>query len=152
MANTPFLNLVKPADTDQALVSVINSNSDKIDEGYGALSDKIETDTGYQYIKTDGNDSYIMYRKIGKTVMMYALHKISSAEIGAWSNYFFTNNLPQSIRPAMDIIVPMVHDRSGSEGCAFCVNNNGNAYISGRYTGASSSNDILQATVSYIVP
>lgn len=41
MANTPNLDLVKPAGTDHALVSVINSNSDKIDAGYGTLSEQI---------------------------------------------------------------------------------------------------------------
>ena len=43
MANTPNLDLVKPAGTDQALISVINSNSDKIDTGFGSLSDQIGT-------------------------------------------------------------------------------------------------------------
>ena len=43
MANTPNLDLVKPAGTDHALVSVINSNSDKIDAGYGTLSEQIAT-------------------------------------------------------------------------------------------------------------
>ncbi len=43
MANTPNLDLVKPAGTDKALVSVINSNSDKIDAGFGSLSDQIGT-------------------------------------------------------------------------------------------------------------
>lgn len=43
MANTPNLDLVKPAGTDHALVSVINSNSDKIDGGFGTLSEQIAT-------------------------------------------------------------------------------------------------------------
>lgn len=43
MANTPNLDLVKPAGTDQALISVLNSNSDKIDAGFGSLSDQITT-------------------------------------------------------------------------------------------------------------
>ena len=43
MANTPFLDLVKPAGTDRALVSVINSNSDKIDGGVSTLSEQIST-------------------------------------------------------------------------------------------------------------
>lgn len=43
MANTPFLDLVKPAGTDRALVSVINSNSDKIDTGVSTLSEQIAT-------------------------------------------------------------------------------------------------------------
>lgn len=41
MANTPFLNLVKPTDNDQALITDINNNSDKIDAGVSSLSDQI---------------------------------------------------------------------------------------------------------------
>lgn len=41
MANTPFLNLFKPTDLDQALVTDINSNMDKIDAGVSTLSDQI---------------------------------------------------------------------------------------------------------------
>lgn len=41
MANTPFLNLVKPTDTDQALITDINNNSDKIDTGVSTLSEQI---------------------------------------------------------------------------------------------------------------
>ena len=40
MANTPFLNLVKPTDTDQALITDINNNSDKIDTGVSTLSEQ----------------------------------------------------------------------------------------------------------------
>ena len=119
--------------------------------GWTCLADQIASDSGLQYIKVDGNDSYIMYRKIGKIVMMYAHHKVSSATIAAWSNYFFTQDMPQNFRPAIDIVVPMVHDRSGGEGCAFAVNANGNVYISGRNTGATATGEILQATVTYIV-
>ena len=46
MANTPFLDLVKPAGTDRALVSVINSNSDKIDTGVSTLSEQIAINLG----------------------------------------------------------------------------------------------------------
>ena len=49
MANTPFLDLVKPAGTDRALVSVINSNSDKIDGGVSTISEQIQ-----HYYDTDG--------------------------------------------------------------------------------------------------
>lgn len=38
MANTTNLNLEKPLDTDQALISVINSNSDKIDAYAGSTN------------------------------------------------------------------------------------------------------------------
>ena len=49
MANTPFLNLVKPTDTDQALITDINNNSDKIDTGVSTLSEQIQ-----HYYDTDG--------------------------------------------------------------------------------------------------
>ena len=162
-STTTNIGLTKPAGTDQALISAINGNMDIIDTKMGAvgntsvqsqitsLSDQIASDSGLQYIKVDGNDSYIMYRKIGKIVMMYAHHKVSSATIAAWSNYFFTQDMPQNFRPAIDIVVPMVHDRSGGEGCAFAVNANGNVFISGRNTGATATGEILQATVTYIV-
>lgn len=52
MANTSFLDLVKPAGTDKALVSVINSNSDKIDSGVSTLSEHFTSKTNkmFQYI------------------------------------------------------------------------------------------------------
>ena len=43
MANTTNLNLVKPAGTDKALVSVLNSNSDKIDAWAGTTDQAIAT-------------------------------------------------------------------------------------------------------------
>lgn len=43
MANTTNLNLEKPLGTDQALVSVINSNSDKIDEWAGTINQALAT-------------------------------------------------------------------------------------------------------------
>lgn len=43
MASTQNLDLVKPAGTDKALVSVINSNSDKIDAFAGTTNQAIST-------------------------------------------------------------------------------------------------------------
>lgn len=43
MANTTNLNLVKPAGTDKALVSVLNSNSDKIDAWAGSTNQALST-------------------------------------------------------------------------------------------------------------
>lgn len=43
MANTTNLNLVKPAGTDKALVSVLNSNSDKIDAFAGTTNQALST-------------------------------------------------------------------------------------------------------------
>lgn len=43
MANTTNLDLVKPAGTDKALVSVINANSDKIDTFAGSTNQAITT-------------------------------------------------------------------------------------------------------------
>lgn len=36
MANTPNIDLVKPAGTDRALIATLNANSDKIDTAVGA--------------------------------------------------------------------------------------------------------------------
>ena len=41
MANTTNLDLVKPAGTDHALISVLNSNSDKIDAFAGQTNDSL---------------------------------------------------------------------------------------------------------------
>lgn len=41
MANTPNIDLVKPAGTDHALVSVLNANSDKIDTFAGTTNQAI---------------------------------------------------------------------------------------------------------------
>lgn len=41
MANTPNIDLVKPAGTDHALVSVLNANSDKIDNFAGSTNQAI---------------------------------------------------------------------------------------------------------------
>lgn len=56
MANTPNLDLVKPAGTDHALVSVINSNSDKIDGGFGTLSEQIGANVPTQTYNGNLND------------------------------------------------------------------------------------------------
>lgn len=117
--------------------------------GLNSLYSKITSDSGLQYIRLDGNNSYIMYRKIGNVVSIYLYHKISSATIAAWANLFFSTSFPSEYRPKVDMVARCVADRSGSEGCAFFVNSNGNIYIAGRYTGASDTNDILQASVSY---
>ena len=52
MANTPFLNLVKPTDTDQALITDINNNSDKIDTGVSTLSEQIAKKMEYDTISS----------------------------------------------------------------------------------------------------
>lgn len=66
MANTPNIDLVKPAGTDHALVSVINQNSDKIDAAVGALNDNIAKKllaytitAGQTRVPTSGTDSNI---------------------------------------------------------------------------------------------
>ena len=47
MANTPNIDLGKPAGTDHALVSVLNANSDKIDSFAGTTNQAIATKAGY---------------------------------------------------------------------------------------------------------
>lgn len=68
MANTPFLNLVKPTDTDQALITDINNNSDKIDTGVSTLSEQI------------GSLNY--YDQIGYFDSLSALTTVLNTEIG----------------------------------------------------------------------
>lgn len=63
MANTPNLDLVKPAGTDHALVSVINSNSDKIDAGVGTLSEQIGTKTKFLNL-TSSDTAATAYAKL----------------------------------------------------------------------------------------
>ena len=56
MANTTNLDLVKPAGTDHALISVLNSNSDKIDEFAGKTNDSLSAEqNGLAYIVGNTN-------------------------------------------------------------------------------------------------
>ena len=52
MANTPNIDLVKPAGTDHALVSVLNANSDKIDTFAGTTNQAIATKAYQIYLNT----------------------------------------------------------------------------------------------------
>lgn len=84
MANTPFLDLVKPAGTDRALVSVINSNSDKIDTGVSTLSEQIEYTaiTSGSMNSYTGNNGHTLYYK-GSDISQFT--DIPSATSGnAW--------------------------------------------------------------------
>jgi len=56
MANTTNLNLAKPAGTDKALVSVLNSNSDKIDAWAGTTNQALAK-LGSAPTRYTGNDS-----------------------------------------------------------------------------------------------
>ena len=85
MANTTNLNLVKPAGTDYALVSVINGNMDIIDSKVGAIpanesAQSQITALNNQLAKTTGsgttNTTYISsgtvaWSKTGKMVVVY---------------------------------------------------------------------------------
>ena len=56
MANTTNLDLVKPAGTDHALISVLNSNSDKIDAFAGQTNDSLSAEqNGLAYIVGNTN-------------------------------------------------------------------------------------------------
>ena len=56
MANTTNLDLVKPAGTDHALISVLNSNSDKIDAFAGQTNDSLAAEqNGLAYIVGNTN-------------------------------------------------------------------------------------------------
>ena len=57
MANTPNIDLVKPAGTDHALVSVLNSNSDKIDTFAGTTNQAIANLAEYESIGSVASQS-----------------------------------------------------------------------------------------------
>lgn len=125
----------------------------QVRENIGAASEaEVKYDSGFQYIRKDGDNSYIEYRKIGNVVTVRALHKGSSALIGVWTNYFFTQGgIPFEYRPKCPMMAKCITDRSTSAGCAFYVNPNGNIYIAGRWSGLVDTSDIIEATVSYPV-
>lgn len=100
MANTPFLNLVKPTDTDQALITDINNNSDKIDTGVSTLSEQIT-----QYVK------YIDITLPQKTV--------SAGSNETWSAVDISSNIPTGYTA-----IGVVPRYSGSSGnCVFTMAN-----------------------------
>lgn len=108
--------------------------------------------TGWTRLERDGNNSYAEYIRFGNVVTIYFFHKVSSSVINTWENISF-GQLPQDLKPksASDIVVRCVTDRASSVGCCAVVNQaSGNVYISGKYTGATDTSDILQAWVTYI--
>jgi len=62
MANTTNLNLAKPAGTDKALVSVLNSNSDKIDAWAGTTNQALS------------NKDYLKMPQVATAAAAWALH------------------------------------------------------------------------------
>ena len=108
-------------------------------------------DTGWVYLKNE-TGSWCCYRVIGNVVAVKAYHKVEVSSIAAWSNLIF-GTLPAGYRPnTIDVCATCVSDRDGDRGCALLVGDNGNVYIAGRYTGATSTGGIVQGVVTYAIP
>jgi hypothetical protein len=88
MANTPNIDLVKPAGTDHALVSVLNSNSDKIDTFAGTTNAAIanrsrvnlSSATDFNTLLRDGTNLTNKYYR-GENLGVH-----SNIPSGSWSN------------------------------------------------------------------
>ena len=86
MANTTNLDLVKPAGTDHALISVLNSNSDKIDTFAGQTNDSLSAEqNGLAYIVGNTNTTggtlaagQFVYVK-GHSTIAEGLRKVTSS-------------------------------------------------------------------------
>ena len=86
MANTTNLDLVKPAGTDHALISVLNSNSDKIDAFAGQTNDSLSAEqNGLAYIVGNTNTTggtlaagQFVYVK-GHSTIAEGLRKVTSS-------------------------------------------------------------------------
>lgn len=138
-------------DTQNLATKIGSVGSTSLQNQINTLNSKITSDSGIQYIRYDGNNSYAQYRKIGNVVTVVVYHKVSSGTIEPWANLNFPRNLPEGFRPPMYMSVECVTDRASSAGCSVMISISGQVYIAGRYTGAQDTNDILQATISYPV-
>lgn len=95
MANTTNLNLVKPAGTDKALVSVLNSNSDKIDAWAGSTNQALsKVDTAhnfgqYKSLDTFKNDLLTFMQNVAsfKTVAIQFVFTQTVEPFTAWSTF-----------------------------------------------------------------
>lgn len=95
MANTTNLNLEKPIGTDQALVSVINSNMDKIDNYAGSTNQALsKVDTAHNFgqytsLDTFKNDLLTFMRNVAsfKTVAIQFVFTQTVAPFVAWSTF-----------------------------------------------------------------
>ena len=144
---TPNLGLTLPTGNEKVSRQILNGNMQLIDDNCIT-----KYDSGSQYIRKDGNNSFIEYRRIGNVVTVRAFHKGSSALIGTWENYFFTQGgLPEEFRPKVSAMTKCVTDRGNSAGCAFYVNPNGNVYIGGRWSGLVETSDVIEVSVTYPV-
>lgn len=107
-------------------------------------------DVDWVTLAKDGTNSYAKYSVRGNVVTVVMLHKVSSQTIAAWESYIF-GQIPTEYRPHQDVFARIVCDRSADDGCSFNVGTNGNVYISGKYTGALQTDDILYGTITYMI-
>ena len=140
---TSNLGLTKPAGSESYSVTVNNNNMQKID-------DKLAANSGMQRINYSGDNAYVSYQKVGHIVIVTVFYKVSVGAIAAWGSLSL-GDLPAGYRPPFTMTTRMVSDRATSEGCMFSIGSGGGCIISGRYSGASDSTDILQASLCYPV-
>lgn len=107
-------------------------------------------DADWVTLTKDGTNSYAKYRVRGNVVTVVAIHKVSSQAIATWANYIF-GQIPTTYRPHEDVYARIVCDRATDDGCSFNVGANGNVYISGRYTGAQDTSDVLYGAITYVI-
>ena len=140
---TNNLGLTKASGNENYSVTVVNENLQKID-------DKLAKNSGMNRISYSGDNAYVSYQKVGHIVIVTVFYKVSVGAIAAWGSLSL-GDLPAGYRPPFTMTTRMVSDRASSEGCMFSIGSGGGCIISGRYSGASDSTDILQASLCYPV-
>lgn len=108
-------------------------------------------DQDWVTVQKDGDNSFFKYKVRGSTVTVMCRHHVTSKAIGTWENYIL-GNIPAKYRPTgEDAITTFMTDRNDGQGCALIIGTNGNVFIAGRWTGASNTGNILNATVTYTI-
>ena len=153
MANTTNLDLVKPAGTDKALVSVINSNSDKIDAFAGTTNQALSTNSGVITVqRTTGNtNSYYKYVKLGNVVSVFIYHKISDIQIAS-GGHIDMPSIPIGYRPQFDIYARANTFKASSDGVMIEVFPSGVIRVETLYNAAMDTSDVIFGNVTYAVP
>lgn len=95
MANTTNLNLEKPLDTDQALISVINSNSDKIDAFAGSTNQALSTLSETKIVNDDSITS-------GESLISLVQSKIGTGATHGVLLFTCNGTLPTDMETTVD--------------------------------------------------
>lgn len=135
---TTYLNLEKPATSENFDLLKINANWDKVDAGYGQIANP-------QYYDITAGNNVTIYRqkayKIGKLVFISAYAKIT-ASIAANERLF---TIPWAPASAMDI--PILYVNSNKVGGLFC---SGGAYQVVKNVGELANGDEIMFNCWYV--